>query len=230
MDGQRRVSAATRVWPAPTPPASRAAVIALARALLPALARVEVRGAENVPLTGPLIMAFNHLGHADPPLIVATTPRELEVMALADLASVPVTGHLLRWYGAIWVRRDDLDRDVLQTSLAALAAGRALALAPEAGISPTGALTHARDGVAWLAARSGAAVLPGAVTGSERAITDLKRLRRPQLTITYGHPMCLPLPDGLPPVERKARLAANTASLMRAIAALLPPSYRGVYA
>ncbi len=214
---------------APIPPATRAPLVAVARAIFPALIHLEVKGLENVPPTGPLIVAFNHLSHLDPPLVVVTTPRELECIALADLADVPVTGRLLKSYGVIWVRRNELDRNVLAESLAVLGAGRALALAPEARISATGALMAGHGGVAWLAARSGAPVVPAAMTGTEVGIEAWRRLRRPRLSITYGAPLCLPLPIGLPPAERRACLAANTETLMRAIAALLPSQYRGVY-
>lgn len=220
----------TRATVAPPPPATRPPLVAIIRAIFPALTHLEVRGLENVPASGPLIVAANHVGHLDPPLIVASMPRELECIALADLADVPVTGRILKAYGVIWVRRDEMDRDVLSQSLAVLAAGRALALAPEGQISDTGALMRGREGAAWLAARSGAPVVPVAMTGTERAIEDLRRLRRPRLSITYGAPLCLTLPPGLTPAERRAALAANTDTLMRAIAALLPARYRGEYA
>ncbi len=219
-----------RTSAAPVPPATRRPLVALGRAIFSALVHVEAHGLENVPPTGPVIVAFNHLGHLDPPVVVATTPRELECIALADLADVPVTGRLLKTYGVIWVRRGEMDRQVLASSLAVLAEGRALALAPEGRISATGALVAGHEGAAWLAARSCAPVVPAAVAGSESGIEELRRWRRPRLSITYGAPLHLTLPSGLPPTERRARLAENTETLMRALAALLPPQYRGVYA
>ncbi len=202
----------------------------LARLLFNLLTRWEVRGAENVPPTGAALIASNHLGHLDAPLALAACPRETEVVALADLDKVPGTRHLLRWYGVIWVRRDQLDRDVLRQALAVLAQGKPLWLAPEAGISPTGALEPGRNGVAWLAAQSGVPVVPVGITGTEQALAAWRRLRRPTITITFGPPVTLTVPDGITAAERRARLAQNTETLMVHIAALLPLSYRGAYA
>jgi len=132
----------------------------LLRLLFWLLTRLEVRGLENVPAGGPLLVAFNHLAHLDGPLVIASFPRPAEGIALADLYRVPVTGQLLRFYGTIPVHRDQFDRQVIQRTLQVLAEGKVLALAPEARMSLTGALEEARQGIAYLALRSGTPVLP----------------------------------------------------------------------
>ena len=159
---------------------------ALLRFLFQVLTRLEVRGLERMPAEGPLLVAFNHLAHLDGPLIVAFLPREVEGIALSDLYEVPVTGQLLRLYGTIPVYRDEFDRAVLRRALAVLAEGKALALAPEARMSVTGALERARHGVAYLALRSGAPILPVALTGTELIPGTLTRLQRAPVTMTVG--------------------------------------------
>jgi 1-acyl-sn-glycerol-3-phosphate acyltransferase len=201
----------------------------LLRALLPLVAKVEVRGLENCPPGGPLIVALNHLAHLDPPLVMATLPYELEAVALADLYQVPVTGQLLRLYGTIPVRRDEFDREVIRRSLEVLAEGRVLALAPEARMSVTGALEKARDGAAWLAVRSHAPILPVAITGTEKAYTAWRQRRRPRLSVTVGPVYVPPEIEGVG-ATRRGQLARITDEVMRRIAAMLPPEYRGVYA
>ena len=208
---------------------TRAVLRGLARGLLQTFAHLEVRGVENVPLAGPLLIACNHTSHLDAPTAVAFIPREIEFVALADLGEVPVTRTILRAYRVIWVHRDELDREVVKQSLAALDRGQALWLAPEAGRSPTGALMPARHGVAWLAARSGAPVLPMAIAGAHQAAAQWQRLRRPTIQVAFGQPMRLTVSPDLDAAGRRAAVAANTEALMRAIAALLPPEYRGVY-
>lgn len=199
------------------------------RFLLVLLTRFEVRGVENIPREGRAILASNHLGHIDPLLGAAVVPRPCEAIALVDLLDVPGTGQVMRWYGAIPVRRDVFDRDVIRQALKVLNCERLLWLAPEAQMSKTGALMQARDGVAWLAARSEAPVVPIAFTGTENVYEEWRRFRRPRLTVTFGEPIRLDVPAHGGRAARTAAIEANTETIMRAIAALLPPRYRGVY-
>ena len=86
---------------------------------------------------------------------------------------------------------------------------------------------HAKTGAANLASKSAAPILPMSITGTETVPTDLRRLRRPHLTVRIGHPFTLP------PIDRRQRdadLQRNTDEIMCQIAALLPPKYRGAYA
>jgi 1-acyl-sn-glycerol-3-phosphate acyltransferase len=201
----------------------------LLKTLLPLVARIEVRGLENCPPGGPLIVALNHLAHIDAPLAMATLPYELEAIALADLYRVPVTGQLLRLYGTIPVHRGEYDREVIRQALSVLAEGKVLALAPEARMSVTGALERARDGVAWLAVHSRAPILPVAVTGTEKAYAAWRRRRRPRLTLSVGP--VYPTPEVAESgAARREQIAQVTDEVMHRIAAMLPPEYQGVYA
>ena len=157
----------------------RRLLVGAGRRLLRLLARLDVRGRENLPQGGPLLVVFNHVAHADGAVVIATLPWEVEAISLSDLFRVPLTGQLLRLYGAIPVHRDAYDRELLRRALGVLAEGKVLALAPEARQSPTGALERGREGAAYLALRSGAALLPIGLTGTETVPTMWKRLRRP---------------------------------------------------
>ena len=198
------------------------------RVFLRLCTRLEIKGLDNIPQGGPLLVAFNHLAHLDAALVLALVPQPVEGIALADLYRVPITGQLLRLYGTIPVHRDQFDREVIRRALQVLAEGRILALAPEARMSLTGALERARQGVAYLALRSGAPILPVALTGTEHVPSDLKRLRRPRLTVTFGEPF-VPPPRASKPQVRRQQVAELTDEIMHRIAALLPPEYRGVY-
>jgi len=193
------------------------------------LTHCEVSGRANIPVGGPLLVVFNHLAHLDGPLVLATLPFEVEAIGLSDLYQVPVTGLLLRLYGIIPVHRDQYDREVLRHALQVLAGGRVLALAPEARQSPTGTLQRGRNGAAYLALRSGAPILPIGITGTETIYAAWQRLQRPRLSLNIGIPFRLPGPLARG-AERHAQLEAGGDEIMSRIAALLPPSYRGVYA
>jgi len=207
----------------------RRLLVGCLRGLLRAFSHWEIRGKENLPSRGPLIVIFNHVAHLDGLLVIASLPWEVEVISLSDLFAVPVTGQLLRMYGAIPVHRDAFDRQVVRQALLVLAEGKVLAMAPEARQSPSGAMERGREGAAYLAMRSGAPVLPIGLTGTETALRMLKRLRRPHLTVNIGAPLQLPGPLAHG-AESQAQLQAGHAEIMRRIARLLPARYRGVYA
>jgi 1-acyl-sn-glycerol-3-phosphate acyltransferase len=198
------------------------------RVFLRLCTRLETSGLDNIPQGGPLLVTFNHLAHLDAALVLPFLPQPVEGIALEDLFHVPVTGQLLRLYGAIPVHRDQFDRDVIRRALQVLDEGKILALAPEARMSLTGALEQARQGAAYLALRSGAPILPAAVTGTETVPSDLKRLRRPRLTLTFGEVFVTP-PQASKPQSRRQQVTDLTDEIMYRIAALLPPEYRGVY-
>ena len=198
------------------------------RMFLRLFTHLEVTGLENIPEGGPLLAAFNHLAHLDVALVLPLLPQPVEGIALEDLYHVPITGQLLRLYGTIPVHRDQFDRQVIRRALQVLAEGKILALAPEARMSLTGALEQARQGVAYLALRSGAPILPVALTGTERVPSALKRLRRPRLTVTFGE-LIIPPPRANKPQARRQQVAELTDEIMYRIAAMLPPEYRGVY-
>jgi 1-acyl-sn-glycerol-3-phosphate acyltransferase len=183
---------------------------------------------DRIPAEGPLLVAFNHLAYLDAPLIVAYAPRDVETLALSDLYEVPVTGHLLKLYGAIPVRRDQFDRTVLRRALKVLSEGKALALAPEARMSVTASLERARHGAAYLALRSAAPILPVALTGTELVAGALRHLRRASVTMIVGE-VYEPPPRARHPALRRTQVEEVTEAIMLRIAALLPPEYRGEY-
>ena len=209
--------------------ARRRALVGTVRTMLRLLTHWEVRGWENLPAGGPLIVVFNHIAHLDGPLVIASLPWEVEIIALSDLYAVPITGWLLRLYGVIAVHRDEFDRDAVRRALEALSAGKVLALSPEARRSAGGTLEQGRAGVGYLALRSGAPLLPIGITGTEAVITTIKSLRRPRLTINIG-PSFRPNGPLARGAARHLQWEAARHEIMTRIAALLPVAYRGYYA
>jgi len=195
--------------------------------LFKVLTRWEVEGRDNLPPGGPLLVVFNHLGHLDPALLMATLPWRITGLAVAGLREVPVTGFLLRLGGVIWVNRGHYDREALKKALAVLKRGDVLVIAPEGRISVTGALERGKTGPVFLAQRAKVPILPIGITGTEDAPGKLKRFQRPHLRVIIGQ--VFRLPERPPGQSRKEELRANSDFLMRRLAELLPERYRGVY-
>ncbi len=195
--------------------------------LFKVLTRWEVEGRENLPPGGPLLVVFNHLGHLDPALLIATLPWRITGLAVAGLREVPVTGFLLRLGGAIWVNRGHYDREALRKALAVLERGDVLVIAPEGRISVSGALERGKTGPVFLAQRANVPMLPIGITGTEDVPEKLMRFQRPHLRVIIGQ--TFRLPERPPGRSRKEQLRANSDFIMRRLAELLPERYRGVY-
>lgn len=207
--------------------------VALVRALLPLQMRLRVVGAERCPRSGPLILVCNHLGPLDPAPVAVAVPRPIRILAKAEIYGWPVLGLIARLAKIVPVRRGESDRAPLRLAEAALGEGSCILLWPESTYAkpplPAGMLPF-KPGVGFLALRSGAVVLPLALTGCERVWTPERGWRpwhRPQVTLTFGEPYRPGIPPGM---STKAAYQAVTDEMARRIAALLPPEYHGVYA
>ena len=198
----------------------RTALRSFFRFLSRALLRLTVNGLANIPRSGGLLLVMNHLGDADPIMVIAFAPRDIEVIGKSEILWWPLAGQIAWAYGMIAVRRGEPDRATLNTAVKILKSGRALLIAPEGRESKTHALQQAKGGAAFVALHSNAPILPIAITGTEKTYASWLRLRRPCVTLTFGAPFTLP-----PDCARR-----DVADLMmRRIAELLPTEYRGVY-
>jgi 1-acyl-sn-glycerol-3-phosphate acyltransferase len=149
--------------------------------------RLRTSGIENVPRSGPLIIAANHMSWLDPPLVGADCPRRVIYMAKKELFAIPVAGPLLATMGAFPVDRQGSARAAIKHSVEVLKAGGCVGIFPEGGRNVDGD-KEAQTGVALIAALSGAPVLPAAVIGSDRT----KERPRMPVRVVYGKPMRLP--------------------------------------
>ena len=190
------------------------------------LLRLEVSGKENVPPSGPLILMINHVDALDPFLVVGTFPRPVTPMSKVEVFDIPLIGFLTEAYGTIPIQRGQGDSRALRRSLQVLQEGGVLLISPEGTRSPTYSLQQGKEGMAFLATRTNASIIPVAITGTEQRRRYWRRLRRVPVRILIGKPFLLD-----PGEERPKRpiLRAMTDEAMYQLAATLPPEYRGIY-
>lgn len=197
------------------------------RILLYLLTRWQVRGRENIPSQGPLLVVANHLNLADPPLIGVSLGRKAIFIAKEELFRSRLSGYFVRNFGAFPIHRGQLDRKALRQAQGVLDQGMALIMFPEATRSNNAQLQLALPGSALIALRGGAPILPVGITGTERLKGAAWLLRRPRIIVNIGSPF------HLPPVSSKltkVELVELTNFIMGHIAELLPVEYRGNYA
>lgn len=162
---------------------------AVGRVVARLLFALEVAGEQHVPAIGPVLLAGNHSGFVDGPLVFLLAPRPASLLAKSEIFAGP--GRLLfGWLGLVPVHRGRPDRRALQDGLRVLAQGRPLGVFPE-GRRSAGLLEEVTDGLAYLALRSGAPVVPVAVSGTARAWPKGSPWPRPRtpVRVVFGAPV-----------------------------------------
>ena len=179
--------------------------------LLRGLYRVEVRGAENIPLTGPLVVTGNHDSVLDPFLMAAVVPRPIHFLGKSEFWRYAP----LRWWlgtvGAIPVVRGGSDAEAIAAAVAALEAGEAVGIFPEGGVKREGPWLR---GAARMALSTGAPLLPIRFLGTRRALAP-GTIAFPRLAALIGEPIPVRRAEPTPELARALtdRLQAAVESL-----------------
>lgn len=162
----------------------------LIRNVLYRLFRLVSRGREHLDTEGPLVIAPVHRSNLDAPLVAALANRPFKSLAKESLFSPSPLGWLMSALGGFPVERGAADRDALRAAQDLLAAGEAIIVFPE-GTRQTGdRVADVFDGAAFLAARTGAKVIPVGVAGTEAAMPPGAKLpRRSRVAIVVGEPI-----------------------------------------
>ncbi|MDQ6941667.1 MAG: 1-acyl-sn-glycerol-3-phosphate acyltransferase [Candidatus Eremiobacteraeota bacterium] len=146
------------------------------------LFRYRVIGAEKIPRNGGVIVAANHISNFDPPILGTALPRPVSYMAKKELFAMPVLKTILPWLYAFPVDRASGGTAALRAALRMLKEGRCVGIFPEGGRNVNGT-NDEKGGAAFLAAASGAPVIPAAIVGTRR----LRPFGR--VTVVFGDPM-----------------------------------------
>jgi 1-acyl-sn-glycerol-3-phosphate acyltransferase len=196
--------------------------------------RWRVYDPENVPMTGPVILASNHASFIDPPLVGSGLRRPVNYLARESLFRFPIVGSILRSWNAVPVDRDGGGASGLRAILDRLLAGGAILLFPEGTRSKDGNLQPARSGIGLTVIKSNAPVVPVRVFGTFEAYNRNSKFPRPRpIAVKYGRPLDF----------TRERVEAKTCSkprlkqiyqevadrLMREIAALQPHSEKRTF-
>jgi 1-acyl-sn-glycerol-3-phosphate acyltransferase len=160
------------------------------RAIAAAWFNWRVIGVEHVPLSGPVILASNHVSFADPPLIGCALPRAISYLARDTLFTPPGLGWLIRQLNAVPVDRDGGGAAGLKAILERLHAGGGIILFPEGTRSRDGRLQPARAGVGLTVIKSNAPVVPVRIFGMFEAWPRSRALPWPgRVTLKFGRPL-----------------------------------------
>jgi 1-acyl-sn-glycerol-3-phosphate acyltransferase len=158
-----------------------------------AMCRPHISGAANVPRSGGAILAANHLSVLDSFLLPALLPRHVTFAAKNEYFSGnPISSWFMRLGGSLPTDRDSAHaaQSLLDAAADLLESGELFGIHPEGTRSPDGRLYRGKIGVAWLTLKTGAPVLPVALSGTEKVLPVGAKVPRPaRIGITIGEPM-----------------------------------------
>lgn len=159
--------------------------------------RMRAENTHVLDLPGATILAPVHRSHLDSVLIATHTSRRIRALGKLSLFTTPGVSYLCAALGAIPVKRGQADKDAMKTALDLLAAGETMIVFPEGGRQYGNEIGDLFDGAAWLAARSGARVIPIGVAGTEAVLPQgATRPKRATVAISVGDPMNPPVGEG----------------------------------
>ena len=159
-------------------------------------------GVENVPATGPVILAPNHFSQMDHFFAAVYLPRKAQFMAKSQLFKNPAIKYIFKHGGVFPVRRGHHDEEAFITANIVLDSGGTMLMYAEGGRSRSGDLGEPKRGIGKIALESGVPVVPVAIHGSAH-VRGWKRLQFPKVTIQYGEPVTFPV-NADPSRERAA--------------------------
>jgi 1-acyl-sn-glycerol-3-phosphate acyltransferase len=212
---------------------SRIFILGLLRIFFFVAAKVKVIGLEKLFRDEPVVATSNHIGFLDGLVLLTikglATHRNLIVVVAEKYRDTPLFKWAIDNVGYMFIDRFNPDVFTVRKVLRLLKDNGLMIIAPEGTRSPNAALIEPKEGPAYFASKTNATIVPIGITGTEDDLVKqrLRKFRRLNITINIGEPYAIP---PLPKEGRDEFLEKYTDEIMCQIAALLPPSYRGIYA
>ncbi|MFD0867759.1 glycerol-3-P acyltransferase [Chlamydia abortus] len=154
---------------------------ALLRGIFAVLYRLEAKGLENIPESGPVILCANHISNFDPPVVGIPVNRKVHYMAKQELFNIPGFGWLIHKLGAFPVKRGGVSKESIRLSIQLLKDGNVLGIFPEGTRKNAGGM--GKKGAAMLAIKAQATVIPVGIVGSYAPFS--------KMIVLYGAPVDL---------------------------------------
>jgi len=155
----------------------------------------KVEGRENIPLTGPLILAANHVHVLDPFFLIFISPRWINFVAKEELFRSPLLRPWLHLVGAFPIRREGKVREkqkILKSARNALEKGLILGMFPEGGRSRDGKLRKGKPGSVVIASKTNVPILPVGIVGTDKIKGISWLWKRLDIVVNIGKPFKLP--------------------------------------
>ena len=180
---------------------------------------VRYRGQKNIPEAGPVIVAPNHSTYYDAILVATGIKRRVRTMAWDALFRVPLLGPSIRWFGAFPVDAESYDAQAYKQCLRILLRGGALVIFPEGRRTMGTELAPFEPGVARLALRTGALIVPTTITGAFEAFPRWRKCPRPRwrIIVKFHRPIAPPKNVHLRGEELRQTVEALTEAIIRSI-------------
>lgn len=162
---------------------------AIIRSVLFLYGGVKIIGKENIPGTGGVLVAANHISYLDPPLLGAIMPRIATFMARKGLFEMPVIRFMIKG-SAIPVNRERPSPSTIKEIIKRLRNGSLIVMFPEGRRSETGELMEGKRGVGMIVSHSNVPVVPTLIIGSDRVLpVNAKWLKRAKIVVVFGKPL-----------------------------------------
>lgn len=178
----------------PIPPLSHNENMSLMRILkktIPSMIKMEVRGGQHIPATGPALLVGDHPNILDGLLLAVVSPRPVRILVAAELCRSKVVAKIIDQLGWLPVERHESGKngDTMKACREALERGEVVAVFPEGKTNYGGELLPFKAGAALLAHASGAPVVPFSIYGSEKLYPDgSKVFHTGRAAISFGAP------------------------------------------
>jgi 1-acyl-sn-glycerol-3-phosphate acyltransferase len=166
----------------------------IAQRLMRLVFTLRVIGTENLPTEGPALLAGNHIGFLDGPLVMIMLPRPSAILIKSEIYKAPLS-YILNFARQIPIHRGTPDRTALRAGLAVLDAGGVLGMFPE-GTRGSGEVASVQHGIGYLALHGNCPVVPVVCKGTAQALPKGKVLPqwRAPIDVVFGPPFTIDVP------------------------------------